>query len=30
MSYRPPEELKRPPTYFELFGDISPEEKAKN
>ena len=29
-SYRPPEELKRTPTYFELFGDISPEEKAKN
>ena len=28
--YRPPEELKRPPTYFELFGDISPEEKARN
>ena len=28
--YRPPEELKRTPTYFELFGNISPEEKAKN
>ena len=28
--YRPPEELKRTPTYFELFGDISPEEKARN
>ena len=28
--YRPPEDLRRTPTYFELFGDISPEEKARN